>query len=594
MKHTFIRTLILIICIPVIELFPWGAITSICETHQAILAHAYNLLICDQALWGRRYLPIADILSFEGVSIDVQNWTISGFGPGPDSEGATDYSAHYYNPLTNKGYAPANVAHFFRELCNPQGNKLKGAAWAAHFLADMSVPYHVVGMPRDDARYYMQSNIQIINDLATGPAYLYDSTRGGNLPPSGWGLRQNFWQATVNYVQGHSAGFADWYDPWYTNGGGIKKTQVVYSSHAQWEDKAHALYLQNPTYNGQRFSDSKSVYNPAWKNANPDFSFKTKPFAAQAQQAGYFAAKVARYTRKNINLIYQNPIMGIDHAIRNVATLWRASFSALLPSVYIVKDETQRNKYLIQCRVKNTAFDSAHNVHLKLTVFKDGRKWETIRSLGGSLFAGNEAPVVFAVDAGPDQKFSVLLEVAAKYDIPDMQYASATSAYQTKSENEVQPQENVFGRNQYSEGDFQGEIYFIPENSQRLPNFSGLSPAGVIFTRHFNVPPQAFDSGFPGVSNRFEWFAIKYTGQFFVQQEGNYAFEIISDDGARLFIDNKLVIDNDGIHGPATAGGSIYLKKGPHFLQLEYFQGPRFHIALQLFVKPPGGNKQIF
>jgi len=150
--------------------------------------------------------------------------------------------------------------------------------------------------------------------------------------------------------------------------------------------------------------------------------------------------------------------MGIDHAIRNVATLWRASFSALLPSVYIVKDETQRNKYLVQCRVKNTAFDS----------------------------------------------------------------------------------------------------------------------------------------GFPGVSNRFEWFAIKYTGQFFVQQEGNYAFEIVSDDGARLFIDNKLVIDNDGIHAPTTAGGSIYLKKGPHFLQLEYFQGPRFHIALQLFVKPPGGNRQIF
>jgi hypothetical protein len=47
-------------------------------------------------------------------------------------------------------------------------------------------------------------------------------------------------------------------------------------------------------------------------------------------------------------------------------------------------------------------------------------------------------------------------------------------------------------------------------------------------------------------------FAIEYKGDFRVKTPGHYKFRLMSDDGARLFIDGKMVIDNDGVHAPSS------------------------------------------
>ncbi len=57
--------------------------------------------------------------------------------------------------------------------------------------------------------------------------------------------------------------------------------------------------------------------------------------------------------------------------------------------------------------------------------------------------------------------------------------------------------------------------------------------------------------GFPGIDNRFEWFAIDYTGNFWIARGGKYKFALNSDDGSKLYIDDTLVIDNDGQHPDA-------------------------------------------
>src|SRR5687768_9499883 len=59
----------------------------------------------------------------------------------------------------------------------------------------------------------------------------------------------------------------------------------------------------------------------------------------------------------------------------------------------------------------------------------------------------------------------------------------------------------------------QGRVYFIPEESERLPDFARLRPQGTISTTVLNIEPQSFTVGFPGVTNRFEWFAIDYQGR---------------------------------------------------------------------------------
>jgi len=133
-----------------------------------------------------------------------------------------------------------------------------------------------------------------------------------------------------------------------------------------------------------------------------------------------------------------------------------------------------------------------------------------------------------------------------------------------------------------------GKVYFIPELSFNLPNFKKLKPVGSLYTEYLNIPPRDFTEGFPGITNRFEWFAIDYTGKFWIEKPGKYQFALVSDDGSRLYIDNKCVVDNDGQHAALAQYGRAKLGEGLHDIRVSYFQGPRMSIALILAVMKPG------
>jgi hypothetical protein len=139
-----------------------------------------------------------------------------------------------------------------------------------------------------------------------------------------------------------------------------------------------------------------------------------------------------------------------------------------------------------------------------------------------------------------------------------------------------------------------GRIYFMKDSWSSLPDFRKLKARGTIYTTSLNVPPQNFELGFPGVTRRFEWFAIDYTGRFWVKNPGVYRFHLLSDDGSRLWIDGRLVVDNDGIHAPRLMHGEIELSEGPHRIEVAYFQGPRAGVALVLSVSRPGESSRVF
>jgi len=58
--------------------------------------------------------------------------------------------------------------------------------------------------------------------------------------------------------------------------------------------------------------------------------------------------------------------------------------------------------------------------------------------------------------------------------------------------------------------------------------------------------------------NRFEWFAIDYQGLFVVHTPGVLRFRLSADDGAKLFIDDNLVANIDGIHPLLSAEGALW------------------------------------
>lgn len=139
-----------------------------------------------------------------------------------------------------------------------------------------------------------------------------------------------------------------------------------------------------------------------------------------------------------------------------------------------------------------------------------------------------------------------------------------------------------------------GLIYFLPPHTSVLPEFSTMDAVGAIYTASLNVPRRAFREGFPGVTDRYEWFAIDYTGRFWIDIPGSYEFHLMSDDGAKLYIDGRLAADNDGIHPPRHQTATLNLAGGIHRIRVSYFQGPKDLLALVLHVSGPNGNWKIF
>ena len=68
-----------------------------------------------------------------------------------------------------------------------------------------------------------------------------------------------------------------------------------------------------------------------------------------------------------------------------------------------------------------------------------------------------------------------------------------------------------------------------------------------------------------------EFIGEVYTGLLQVQNSGMIAFSLASDDGSRLSIDGKVVIDNDGLHGTQEKRGYAPLARGNHEFVLEWF-----------------------
>ena len=152
----------------------------------------------------------------------------------------------------------------------------------------------------------------------------------------------------------------------------------------------------------------------------------------------------------------------------------------------------------------------------------------------------------------------------------------------------------VFGTTVVIPSGLRGDIYYLPDNTQTLEVLDRLRPKGSIYTTSLNVPPQSFLMGFPGVTTRFEWFAIDYSGKFWIENPGLYRFRLVSDDAAMLYIDGQLIADNDGVHSTTVRLGSIRLAGGMHTIRVPYFQGPRETVALMLEVAGPGEQPRIF
>ena len=108
---------------------------------------------------------------------------------------------------------------------------------------------------------------------------------------------------------------------------------------------------------------------------------------------------------------------------------------------------------------------------------------------------------------------------------------------------------------------FCGDVYELPKQTPSLPDFRELDSIGSIYTSALDVPNQIFSNstGIPGRTPRTNLFGIDYHGVFWVTTSGRYDFQMLSDDGAILRIDDEKVINLDGLHSAKPASGGAFL-----------------------------------
>ncbi len=119
---------------------------------------------------------------------------------------------------------------------------------------------------------------------------------------------------------------------------------------------------------------------------------------------------------------------------------------------------------------------------------------------------------------------------------------------------------------------------------ERLPDFKKLKPLASDGARGFDLT----------VAGRGDKFGFVFESPLEVAVPGRYTFTLRSDDGSRLLIDGKVVVENDGVHGPQEEKtGAVDLTAGRHELGVHYFERDGAQ-SLEIGYLRPDGGRRIF
>lgn len=123
---------------------------------------------------------------------------------------------------------------------------------------------------------------------------------------------------------------------------------------------------------------------------------------------------------------------------------------------------------------------------------------------------------------------------------------------------------------------FQATAYEIPKREgfglKYHPKFEKYPVISEFEWKEINIPETDDTNLFPNVGKRYG-FALILTSTVHISTEGWYKFSLNSDDGSLLWLDKKLVINNDGTHQMRFQEDSIALNPGSYPIKIWYFQG---------------------
>jgi hypothetical protein len=421
-----IRTLVIILFLLSMfnPAYAWGSVrmnqvagleAMTAPSHDYIVEEAYANLENDLAYNEHAFPPLGQattaekpleetILDNEGQYADSSG-VVSGNGPDSPTQ-KTKYSWHEYNPDLNAGEAPQQSAEWFEKLKKDIEDEkwsktAKDAAFLAHYIADVSCPFHINGRPRqeDDANILGEKiSFPLPFGITGHPLPISKIGMGRNQTPrsdeilisgfpEGARVRGTGGMGNKDWFQEYSTwqnlpdkDLNDWFDPWYNDGTFTYRARLlvftvktVYlpeasSTHALWEWYAHNNYSR-PTYPATKVGYSKEFLEIQKRKGNGD-----------PDNIAEFAKEIARNTRINQKAILDesttedtqrdiNSELGkaYQEAISDVYTVWRASFSALRPEISLERDQKTGSRKIV-VTIENKADEDAKDVKVNLKI----------------------------------------------------------------------------------------------------------------------------------------------------------------------------------------------------------------------------------
>jgi hypothetical protein len=130
---------------------------------------------------------------------------------------------------------------------------------------------------------------------------------------------------------------------------------------------------------------------------------------------------------------------------------------------------------------------------------------------------------------------------------------------------------------------------FALESPAALPDFTSLgAPA-----QSFSLRSVDHEGSIPGLTLQDD-FALRLSGSINILAEAEYELCLYSDDGSQLYLEDFLVVDNDGLHDEAVeACELVYLEAGEYGLEIRYFQAAGSSTALFFAWAVDGGDKEL-
>lgn len=131
--------------------------------------------------------------------------------------------------------------------------------------------------------------------------------------------------------------------------------------------------------------------------------------------------------------------------------------------------------------------------------------------------------------------------------------------------------------------------FYIGKNWLFLPVFKNEKVVKQWNTPEIRLDKEQITSLLPEGHNNF---GLVFNTYLQIDQDGEYTFYLQSDDGSKMYINEEVVVDNDGGHGLIEKEGKIALKKGKHKLRVEYFNDHGGY-WIETFYKGPSTTRQI-